>query len=352
VPAALAGALLSLTCVLSGAAAASDPRGTLLGALFAFIFALSLLAHSAFSLRHRAPTHPWRADAAAAAAAGTLLGVLPACTAAAQLLHARSFVPIMSALAAQNPDGVPLSRASFFANGASSSVHLLRDVRVRDDLMGEGFAFWPMCVVACARARLICVFCTRHLLTMRAPHRLSGVAASTPLASARRGATPSALVPMGTFCALPLVPIPSSDGRDAPATWQEGPPAWALCDNNWAGGASCAAAASRSYALAHADAHAPLAACLDALRPLFFSGGRENGNGKNVSVPLPPLLPALFFGAGFEPRWGGDVAAAAAPAVRRAALDGGMRSVTRDGYANVTLLRCAKRHVPVRMPRC
>ncbi len=158
-PAALAGALLSLTCVLSGAASASNPRGTLLGALFAFAFALSLLAHSAFSLRHRAPTHPWRADAAAAAAAGTLLGVFPACTAAAQLLQGRAFVPIMSALAAQNPDGVPLSRASF-TNGASS-VHLLRDVRVRDDLMGEGFAFWPLCVVACARARLICSFFAR-----------------------------------------------------------------------------------------------------------------------------------------------------------------------------------------------
>jgi hypothetical protein len=156
VPASLAGALLSYTCVLSGAAACSCARGTLVGALFATIVALALLAH-AEALRRR-PLPPWRAAAFAAAAAGALLGVFPACVAAAELLHARAYVPITAALAAANPNGTSLAFALAAAANSSSSpfdklpaspahVHLLRDVRARFDLMGEGFAFWPMCVV-------------------------------------------------------------------------------------------------------------------------------------------------------------------------------------------------------------
>jgi hypothetical protein len=162
---------------------------------------------------------------------------------------------------------------------------------------------------------------------------------------------------MGTFCVLPLVPITSPAWN---ASADVAPPAWAVCDNDFAGGASCTAAASRSYALADALAHAPLADCLEAMRPLYgnMSSAARNAteDDENISA-VQFLAPALFYDAAFDARWAGDVTAGAAPAVRRAALDYGMRSVTAGGYENVTLLRCgnAKRHmrlyhVPVRMP--
>ncbi len=158
---------------------------------------------------------------------------------------------------------------------------------------------------------------------------------ATPLPSARRGATPGAEAPTGTFCVAALVPARE---RAPPAP----PPAWAVCDNGWAGAASCAAAASRSYAAADAAAHARLADCLEALRPLAWSDDA-------AAPPQQPCGAALFLTAGGDGRFAGSYADAAAPAVRRAALNFNL-SVGDAGYAGVTLLRCARDAAPALCP--
>jgi hypothetical protein len=143
------------------------------------------------------------------------------------------------------------------------------------------------------------------------------------VASALRGVTPGAAAAMGTFCAVPLVPD---------AGWSEAapPPAWVSCDNGWAGAASCAAAATRSYAAADAEAHGALADCLQSLEALSASSS-------NASAADAP--PALFYAADLHTRWARAGAAAAAPAVRRAALNHRI-AIGDGGYAGSTVLRC------------
>lgn len=141
----------------------------------------------------------------------------------------------------------------------------------------------------------------------------------------RRGVTPGADAASGTFCVAPLVPSSGWD-RSVP------PPAWAACDNGWAGAASCAAAMARSYGEGEAAAHAPLADCLARLALL------------NASSAMPSSTGALFYAAGgpLDERatWVATDAAAAAPAVRRAALSYQL-PVAPAAYANATVLRFA-----------
>ena len=147
--------------------------------------------------------------------------------------------------------------------------------------------------------------------------------------------TPGADAASGTFCVVPLVP---SAGWDSGAT---PPPAWAACDNGWAGAASCAAAMARSYGDGEADAHAPLADCLARLAQLNASLLPADG----IAAAPPPDAPALLFYAAGGPldehaAWAAADAAAAAPAVRRAALSYAL-AVPPEAYATAAVLRFA-----------
>ena len=148
--------------------------------------------------------------------------------------------------------------------------------------------------------------------------------------------TPGSDAAAGTYCVVPLVPSAGWDRAAAP------PPAWAACDNGWAGAASCAAAMARTYGDGDADAHAPLADCLARLVQLNASLLAAAGG---IPSAPPSSAPALLFYAAGGPlderaAWAAADAAAAAPAVRRAALSYAL-AVPPEAYASANVLRFA-----------
>ena len=135
-----------------------------------------------------------------------------------------------------------------------------------------------------------------------------------------------------------MVPLVPSSGWDRATT---APPAWVACDNGWAGVASCAVAMNRTYDDGDSDAHALLADCLARLVQLNASLVEDSRS----ASPLPSNVSTLLFYAAGGPldervSWAGADAAAAAPAVRRAALSYSL-AVPPEAYANAVVLRFA-----------
>ena len=317
--AAAAGAGAAYAAVVVGTALCGCAAGTLGGFAAALLLAAALAAAAL-----ACPPGVWRL-AARWAASALVVALVPASLAAEAQLALRRGAYASAAVAALPRDGLALADANFAAPAV-----LLRGFDVRLDLMGEGIALWPMYVPPfCFMLRRI----ARYLRGFAA-HSLRAGREATPVSWERRGVTPGSDAAVGTFCVVPLVP---SSAWDRATT---APPAWVACDNGWAGAASCEFAKNRTYSDDTADEHSSLAECLARLVQLNAS----LTDSRNASAPPSNAAAVLFYAAGgpLDERasWAAADAAAAAPAVRRAALSNAL-AVPPEAYANANVLRFA-----------
>lgn len=184
------GALIACTLLVRASDASSDV-GTLAGGAGALSVA-ALAALAAVRRRDSDSAPEWQFHATLWLCLGVLAALFPACLAADALDATRRYAPVEAALRAAAPEGVPFSTDAAAGLGAGDALvadaFLLRGLRARADLMGEGIAYWPMYVSSGARIPRCCQL-TRSA-TAQGATKLLGDATSgrAPRAHARRRA--------------------------------------------------------------------------------------------------------------------------------------------------------------------